>query len=217
LQIVALGLTSSTAVQYSNIAISKANVIPEETTTISASVKHTQGGTIIIQLVINGSVSSSQEVSFTANQTKTVSFSVSRTQVGTYVASIGGLTVSFVVALTPVVPAFIRGNVTHASTGAPLPGATVIAGPYQTTTATNGSYRLQVANGTYIVTVVLQGYNTASATVNALVQGQTYTSNIALTPVAAVTEIPLWVYAVIAVVIIIAIVALLYAFVFKKK
>ena len=217
LQTVALGLTSSTAVQYSNIAISKANVIPGETTTISANVKHTQGGTIIVQLVINGSVSNSQEVSFTANQTKAVSFSVSRTQVGTYVASIGGLTVSFVVSVTPVVPAYIRGNVTHADTGAPLQGATVIAGPYQTTTATNGSYRLQVANGTYIVTVVLQGYNTASATVNAVTQGQTYTSDVELAPVAAVTEIPVWVYAVVAVVVIIAIVALLYAFVFKKK
>jgi hypothetical protein len=217
LQTVALGLTSSTAVQYSNIAISKANVIPGETTTISANVKHTQGGTIIVQLVINGSVSNSQEVSFTANQTKAVSFSVSRTQVGTYVASIGGLIVSFVVSVTPVVPAYIRGNVTHADTGAPLQGATVIAGPYQTTTATNGSYRLQVANGTYIVTVVLQGYNTASATVNAVTQGQTYTSDVELAPVAAVTEIPVWVYAVVAVVVIIAIVALLYAFVFKKK
>jgi len=119
--------------------------------------------------------------------------------------------------VTPVIPAYIKGNVTHANTGAPLSGATVIAGPYQTTTATNGSYRLQVANATYILTVILQGYNTASATVNAVTRGQTYTTNIALTPVAAVTEIPLWVYGVIAVVVIIAIVALLYAFVFRKK
>ena len=216
LQTVVLGLTSSTAVYYSNIAISKANIIPNEPTNISASVKNTQAGTITVQLVINESVSDSQDMSFQANETKTVTFTVSRAQLGTYVASIGNLTINFVVAEVAVIPAYISGNVTDASTGAPLVGAAVIAGPYQITTATNGSYLLQVANGTYILTVILQGYNTANVTVNALVKGQTYVTDIAMTALPS-GEIPIWVYAVIAVVIIVAVAALAYAFVFKRK
>ena len=216
LQAVALGLTSSAAVQYSNIALSKANVVPNEATNVSASVKHTEGGTITVQLVINDTVSNSQDVTFVANETKTVTFSISRASVGTYVAKIGNLTTSFVVAQTPVIPAYITGKVTDAGTSAALSGATVIAGPYQTTTATNGSYLLQVANGTYIVTVILQGYNTANVTVNAATQGQTYTSDVTLTAIPS-GEIPVWVYAIIAIVVIIAVVALIYAFAIKKK
>jgi hypothetical protein len=216
LQTVVLGLTSSTSVLYSDIAISKANVIPNEATNISASVKNTQGGTITVQLVINGTVSSAQDVTFAANETKTVTFSVSKASTGTYEATIGNLTTSFVVAETVVTPAYITGNVTDANSGAALTGATVIAGSYETTTATNGSYLLQVANGTYILTVILAGYNTANVTVDALVEGQTYTTNVALTSVPS-GEIPVWIYAVIAVIVIIAVVALIYAFAIKKK
>jgi hypothetical protein len=75
---------------------------------------------------------------------------------------------------------------------------------------------LQVANGTYILTVILAGYNTANVTVDALVEGQTYTTNVALTSVPS-GEIPVWIYAVIAVIVIIAVVALIYAFAIKKK
>jgi hypothetical protein len=141
---------------------------------------------------------------------------VSRTTLATYLANIGGLTATFIVAQAAVVPAYIVGIVTDAGTGNAISGATVIAGSYQTTTATNGSYSLQVGTGTYIVTVILEGYNSANATVNASTEGQTYTANLALTA-APSGEIPVWVYGVIALFAIIAVVALAYAFVFKKK
>jgi hypothetical protein len=141
---------------------------------------------------------------------------VSKTDLGTYLVNIGGLTATFVVTAAPVVPAYITGNVTDAETGNAISGASVIAGSYQTTTGTNGSYSLQVAVGTYIVTVILEGYEPANATVSASTEGQTYTNNVALTALPS-GEIPIWVYGVIALFIIIAVVALAYAFVFKKK
>jgi hypothetical protein len=73
-----------------------------------------------------------------------------------------------------------------------------------------------VAPGTYIVTVIFAGYETANATVSASTAGQTYTNNVALTTVSS-GGIPLWVYGIIALLIAIAVVALAYAFVFKKK
>jgi hypothetical protein len=166
--------------------------------------------------LINGSAVDSQSVTFAANETKTVSFSVSETAVGTYSASIGGLTATFVVTETPVVPAYIAGIVTDAGTGNAISGASVIAGSYQTTTGTNGSYSLQVAPGTYIVTVIFEGYDPANVTVSASTAGQTYTNNVALSALPA-GGIPIWVYGVIALFAIIAVVALAYAFVFKKK
>jgi hypothetical protein len=217
MQTVVLGLSARTPVTYSNIAVSKVNVVPAELTTISAKATNTGvAGTTTIQLLVNGSVVDSQDLSFAANETKTVSFNVSRTTLGTYLANIGGLTETFIVAQAAVVPAYIVGTVTDADTGNAISGATVIAGSYQTTTATNGSYSLQVVTGTYIVTVILEGYNSADTTVNAVTGGQTYTASMALTAVPS-GEIPLWVYAVIALFVIIAVVALAYAFVFKKK
>jgi cobalamin biosynthesis Mg chelatase CobN len=141
---------------------------------------------------------------------------VSETALGTYLVNIGGLTASFVVTETPVVAAYITGSVTDAGTGNAISGASVIAGSYQTTTGTNGSYSLQVAPGTYIVTVIFEGYNAANATVNASTEGQTYTNDVALTAQPS-GEIPLWVYGIIALLAIVAVVALAYAFIFKKK
>jgi len=216
MQTVVLGLSARTPVTYSNIAVSKANVVPAELTTISAQATNTGvAGTTTIQLLVNGSVVDSQDISFAANETKTVSFNVSRTTLGTYLANIGGLTATFIVAQTAVVPAYIVGKVTDAGTGNAISGAKVIAGSYQTTTATNGSYSLQVVTGTYIVTVNLEGYNSADTTVNAVTGGQTYTGNLALTAVPS-GGIPLWVYGVIALVVAIAVIAVAYAF-FKKK
>jgi peptide/nickel transport system substrate-binding protein len=218
MQAVVLNLSPSVSPQYSNIAVSKANVVPGENTTISVTVKNTgnQAGTTAIQLVINGSTIASQSVSFAANETKTIPFIVSETALGTYSANIGGLTATFVVAATPVVPAYIKGKVTDAGTGNAISGASVVAGSYQTTTGTNGSYSLQVAPGTYIVTVIFEGYNAANATVNASTEGQTYTNDVALTAQPS-GEIPLWVYGIIALLAIVAVVALAYAFIFKKK
>jgi hypothetical protein len=166
--------------------------------------------------VINGSTAGSQSVSFAANETKTVSFTVSETALGTYLVNIGGLTATFVVTATPVVAAYITGSVTDAGTGNAISGASVIAGSYQITTGADGSYSLQVAPGTYIVTVIFEGYDPANVTVNASTGGQTYTNNVALTTLPS-GGIPIWVYAVIALLVIIAVVALVYAFVFKKK
>ena len=217
MQTVVLGLSSRATVTYSNIAVSKANVLPGESTTISALVKNTGlAGASLIELLINGTIANSQDVSFAANETKTVSFSVSRTTLGTYLANIGGLTATFIVAQAVVVPAYIKGVVTDAGTGNPLSGATVTAGSYQTTTATNGSYSLQVVKGTYIVTVILEGYNSADATVNAATAGQTYTASMALTAVPS-GEIPLWVYGVIALLVVIIVAIVAYVFFFKKK
>jgi len=216
MQTVVLGLSARVPVTYSNIAVSKVNVVPAELTTISAQATNTGvAGTTTIQLLVNGSVVDSQDISFAVNETKTVSFNVSRTTLGTYLANIGGLTATFIVAQTAVVPAYIVGIVTDADTGNAISGATVIAGSYQTTTATNGSYSLQVVTGTYIVTVILEGYNSADTTVNAVTGGQTYTANLALTAVPS-GGIPLWVYGVIALVVAIAVIAVAYAF-FKKK
>ena len=216
MQTVVLGLSARVPVTYSNIAVSKANVVPAELTTISVQATNTGvAGTTTIQLLINGSVVNSQDISFAVNETKTVSFNVSRTTLATYLANIGGLTATFIVAQVAVVPAYIVGNVTDADTGNAISGATVIAGSYQTTTATNGAYSLQVVNGTYIVTVILEGYNSADATVNAVTGGQTYTANLALTAVSG--GIPLWIYGVIALFVAIAVVAVAYAFFFKKK
>jgi ABC-type transport system substrate-binding protein len=216
MQTVVLGLSARTPVTYSNIAVTKVNVVPAELTTISAQATNTGvAGTTTIQLLVNGSVVDSQDISFAANETKTVSFNVSRTTLGTYLANIGGLTATFIVAQTAVVPAYIVGKVTDAGTGNAISGAKVIAGSYQTTTATNGSYSLQVVTGTYIVTVNLEGYNSADTTVNAVTGGQTYTGNLALTAVPS-GGIPLWVYGVIALVVAIAVIAVAYAF-FKKK
>jgi uncharacterized membrane protein len=218
MQTVVLGLSASVSLQYSNIAVSKANLVPGENTTISVNATNTgsQAGATAVQLLINGSAIDSQTVSFAANETKTVSFSVSEAVLGTYSANIGGLTTAFVVTAAPVVPAYITGIVTDAGTGNAISGASVIAGSYQATTATNGSYSLQVAPGTYIVTVIMEGYDTANATVNALTAGQTYANNVALNAVPA-GGVPLWVYGVIALFVVITIVALAYAFVFKKK
>jgi hypothetical protein len=217
MQTVVLGLSARVPVTYSNIAVSKANVVPAELTTISVQATNTGlAGMTTIQLLVNGSVVDSQDISFAVNETKTVSFNVSRTTLGTYLANIGGLTATFIVAQTAVVPAYIVGIVTDAGTGNAISGAKVIAGSYQTTTATNGSYSLQVVTGTYIVTVILEGYNSADTTVNAVTGGQTYTGNLALTAVPS-GGIPLWIYGVIALFVAIAVVAVIYAFFFKKK
>jgi ABC-type transport system substrate-binding protein len=219
LQSVVLGLTSSTSIEYSDIAISKANLVPGETTKISAHVTNTVNYAVSItaQLLINGNIFDSLDLSFAANESKTVSFNVSETGLGTYLVNLGGLTTTFVVAETVVIPAFIKGNVTDANTGEPISGATVVASPYQTTTATNGSYSLEVATGNYTLTISKTGYSTVTTTVLASVEGTTYTKNVTLAPVLAGEVVPMWVYAVIAVLVIVIIIALVYAFVIKKK
>jgi peptide/nickel transport system substrate-binding protein len=212
-----LGLKAQATLVYSNIVVSKANVVPRENTTISVNAKNTRGMAAVstVELLVNGTIVNSKEVTFAINETKTVSFSVSEQNLGTYQAAIGGLTTSFIVTAAPVVPATISGNVTDAQTGKPISGATVTAGAYSTTTGTNGSYLLQVATGTYSLAVIMAGYVSNVTSVNAAVKGTTYTINIALAPVS--TAIPTWVYGVIVVLVIIAVVALAYALVFKKK
>ena len=219
MQTVVLGLNERLPLEYSNIAVSKANVVPGENTTISVHVKNTGSleGTTTIELLINGSVTDSKDVSFAAGETKTVTFKVLRMELGTYLVNIGGLAATFIVAEAPVVPAYIKGNVTDANTGEPISGVSVIAGSYTTTTATNGSYLLQIATGTYNLAVVMDGYETGTATVDALVEGTTYTKDIALEPLPAAEIMPMWGYGVIVLFVIIAVVALAYAFVFKKK
>jgi hypothetical protein len=184
LQTIILGLTAPVTVSFSNLAISLTSVLPGQNTTISAQVKNTGTveGTTTVQLLINGIVVNSKNVTLNKlGQSASVSFTVSETTLGTYQVNLGGLTTSFTVVAAPAVPAYIKGTVTDSKTGVAISGATVIAGKYSNTTGANGAYSLSVANGTYIVTVTKSGYSAGTATVNALVQGTTYTASIALT------------------------------------
>jgi peptide/nickel transport system substrate-binding protein len=221
LQSILLGLQTHVTVSFSNLRVSKTNVVPGETTTISVDVTNTQAtaGVNTIEFLINGTLVNSQDVSFAASETKTVSFNASRQDLGTYRVTVSGYsgTTTFIVVEAPVVPAYIVGNVTDADTGDPISGATVIAGSYTTTTAANGTYSLEVVPGTYNITVVMDGYDAGTTTVAASLENTTYTANIALTPVPSAEVMPLWGYAAIAVFVIIAVVAIIYAFVFKKK
>ena len=76
----------------------------------------------------------------------------------------------------------LSGTVINASTSAPIGGALVQAGAYSTTTATNGTYAMNLPAGTYTVTASKFGF--APETVNGveIADGGTTTQNFALTP-----------------------------------
>jgi subtilisin family serine protease len=83
----------------------------------------------------------------------------------------------------------LSGVVTDAATGDPVGGAAVsITGEVERerTTAPDGSYSISLPVGDYTVTASAFGYEDGAITVS-IVDGQTTTGDIALTPVAAVT------------------------------
>ena len=219
LHTIILGLSTVAEVEFSNIDISKTFVEPGEETTISADVTNIgdMEGVTTVELLINEIIVDSQEVTLTPDETKTVSFTVSRDEIGTYQVDIGGLKGSFQVTIVPPVPAIIEGTVTDEETGEPISGATVTADGYIITTGTDGTYSLEVETGTYTVSVVKEGYKTKSTTVAATEEGETYTADLAMTSVPVEAVIPLWVYALIAVFVIIAVVSAAYAIVSRRK
>ncbi|SPF49314.1 hypothetical protein SBF1_4480003 [Candidatus Desulfosporosinus infrequens] len=75
----------------------------------------------------------------------------------------------------------VSGTITDASSGAAIQGATIDAGNGNTTTSgTDGSYSLYLANGTYTLTVSNTGYQTGTITI--IVNGAAVTSkNLSLT------------------------------------
>ncbi|MBI2919215.1 MAG: S8 family serine peptidase [Chloroflexi bacterium] len=80
-------------------------------------------------------------------------------------------------------PGTIAGTVTDASTGIPVPGATVSDGTRSATTDASGAYTLaSVPAGSYTVTASRTGYSSTSQTVS-VVAGATATADFALSPV----------------------------------
>ena len=75
----------------------------------------------------------------------------------------------------------IAGNVTNASSGMPITGATVAAGSITATTDTHGNYAISVLPGVYTVTASAQGYRSSNAGV-AVPAGATVIQNFALQP-----------------------------------
>jgi hypothetical protein len=72
--------------------------------------------------------------------------------------------------------------VTDASTGNPIEGAQVTAGGYSVSTNASGDYSIELAAGTYTVTVSANGYQSSSRTDVDLVAGTTTTADFTLDP-----------------------------------
>jgi hypothetical protein len=83
----------------------------------------------------------------------------------------------------------VTGEVTNATTGAPVPGATISASPgnYETRTDSSGDYTLDVAAGTYTLTAALYGYQTATQAGVQVGANQDVTQNLGLTALPYVT------------------------------
>ena len=75
----------------------------------------------------------------------------------------------------------LSGIVTHASSGAPLAGATVTAGTLSMVTGADGKYAFALRPGSFSVSAQAYGFVPGSATEVAITVGQTTTHNFALT------------------------------------
>ena len=80
----------------------------------------------------------------------------------------------------------LQGTVTDANTAAPIAGATVNAGGFQTTTDESGFYQFALAVGTYSVTATAYGYFSETANVT-ITEDETTVQNFALEPAPIVT------------------------------
>ena len=78
--------------------------------------------------------------------------------------------------------ALISGKIINTKTGVAVTGATVTANGYKATTGVAGTYLLEVALGTYSLTVGANGYEGKTQTLNAT-EEKTYTVDFALTPI----------------------------------
>jgi hypothetical protein len=107
------------------------------------------------------------------------------------VAVDAGGTTTHNLALTPLPPGAIVGEVTDAGDGQPVGGASVTADDVQVTTNGDGRYQLEELDpGSYPVLVTADGYNDATDTV-AVDSGETTTHNLALTPLPPPPTFPL--------------------------
>ncbi len=91
---------------------------------------------------------------------------------------------------TPTVNGTIAGNVTDATTGVAMSGATVTAGGVTVTTDTSGSYSISLEPGTYNVTARATGYLDDTATGVVVTSNNATTQDFALTPTSTPTPTP---------------------------
>jgi uncharacterized membrane protein len=136
------------------------------------------------------------------NYTVTVSKNGYQTSSQTSIKVIAGQTTSLNFTLTPL-PGHITGTVTDASTGNPIEGAQVTAGGHSVSTNATGGYSIELAAGTYNVTVSAEGYESSSESDVNVVAGATKTVDFELTPIQP-SNIFLYAAAVIGVIIVIA-------------
>jgi len=134
----------SAAFTSSSLAISPAEVAPDEKVNISISVANTgaREGTYTTTLNINGVKEAEKSVTIAAGGSKTVSFSVTRKGAGSYTVAIDGLSGSFTV-VAPVAPVPAAFSVTDLSIEPTevQPGeAVTITASVANTGGTEGSY-----------------------------------------------------------------------------
>ncbi len=101
-------------------------------------------------------------------------------------ANEGVVSAVFLHLIDPVVAPTIQGTVRDADSLAPLESATVTAGGFETTTDAGGFYSMQVPAGTYDVTVVVLGYQSATAEGVVAADTQTITQDFDLPPFAGI-------------------------------
>ncbi len=91
---------------------------------------------------------------------------------------------------TPLVNGTIEGNVTDASTGTAISGATVTTGGVTSTTDANGSYSIILEAGTYDVTASATGYLNNTIIGVVVTSGNVTTQDFALIPAPGQTPTP---------------------------
>jgi hypothetical protein len=107
----------------------------------------------------------------------------------------------------------IIGTVTDASTGNPIEGAQVTAGDHSVSTNATGDYSIELAAGTYTLTVSMGGYESSSKTDISVVAGTTTTVDFTLNPNEPLNILP---YAA-AIVVIVIVIAGIVVYLRKRK
>lgn len=115
---------------------------------------------------------------FTVNAGETVSFAFDHGIDATNSADACGLTVE----ITPLSNvSLVQGIVVDANTSVALEGAEITIGDDTAVTKANGTYLLVTDPGTHTMTVTMGGYDTYTTTVT-IIENETTTENVALTP-----------------------------------
>jgi len=118
------------------------------------------------------------------NYTVTASKNGYQTSSQTSIRVVAGQTTNLNFTLTSLpTTGHITGTVTDASTGDPIEGAQVTAGGYSVSTNATGGYGIELAAGTYNVTVSANGYESSSETDVNVIAGATTTVDFKLTAV----------------------------------